>query len=153
MWCNKCVRYVIYPAQVRLSFQELSQEKERTLELLRERGPDGNKRGKDPQASIDSQYPQVQLQVNLRHIEEQMKNLLQEKEQAEERWENHFFFLTNDPFCIKPVLVKHFIRDLFSTKPFVLHTELFMCKAIVRPESWVNGVLRPQQWKCTLIPE
>ncbi|XP_057200225.1 pleckstrin homology domain-containing family D member 1 isoform X2 [Triplophysa rosa] len=64
---------------------ELSQEKERTLELLRERKQDGNKAGTDHQASLDSQHPEVQLQVKLQHIEEQMRNLLKEKEQAEER--------------------------------------------------------------------
>ncbi|XP_057200223.1 pleckstrin homology domain-containing family D member 1 isoform X1 [Triplophysa rosa] len=67
------------------SLEELSQEKERTLELLRERKQDGNKAGTDHQASLDSQHPEVQLQVKLQHIEEQMRNLLKEKEQAEER--------------------------------------------------------------------
>lgn len=71
--------------QVRLSLQELSQEKERTLELLRGKGQDGTKTGKDHQASLDSQYPDVQLQGNLRHIEGQMRNLLKEKEQADKR--------------------------------------------------------------------
>nr|XP_055027649.1 pleckstrin homology domain-containing family D member 1 isoform X1 [Misgurnus anguillicaudatus] len=67
------------------SLEELSQEKERTLELLRGRGQDGTKTGKDHQASLDSQNPEVQLQGNLRHIEEQMRNLLKEKEQANQR--------------------------------------------------------------------
>uniref|UniRef100_A0A8C1T275 Pleckstrin homology domain containing, family D (with coiled-coil domains) member 1 n=1 Tax=Cyprinus carpio TaxID=7962 RepID=A0A8C1T275_CYPCA len=68
-----------------LSLQELSQEKKRTLELLRDRGQDVAETGSDRRASLDSQNPEVQLQGNLRHIEEQMKSLLKEKEQAEER--------------------------------------------------------------------
>ncbi|XP_065144768.1 pleckstrin homology domain-containing family D member 1 [Paramisgurnus dabryanus] len=67
------------------SLEELSLEKERTLELLRGRGQDGTKTGKDHQASLDSQHPEVQLQGNLRHIEEQMRNLFKEKEQANQR--------------------------------------------------------------------
>jgi len=35
--------------------------------------------------SLDSQYPEVQLQGNLQQIEEQMNSLLKEKEQAEGR--------------------------------------------------------------------
>uniref|UniRef100_A0A672QIQ2 Pleckstrin homology and coiled-coil domain containing D1 n=1 Tax=Sinocyclocheilus grahami TaxID=75366 RepID=A0A672QIQ2_SINGR len=68
-----------------LSLQELSQEKKRTLELLRERGQDVAETESDRRASLDSQNPEVQLQGNLREIEEQMTSLLKEKEQAEER--------------------------------------------------------------------
>ncbi|XP_050988727.1 pleckstrin homology domain-containing family D member 1 isoform X1 [Labeo rohita] len=67
------------------SLEELSQEKKRTLELLRERGQDVAEAGSDRRGSLDSQKPEVQLQGNLRQIEEQMKNLLKEKEQADER--------------------------------------------------------------------
>ncbi|KTF81043.1 hypothetical protein cypCar_00043394 [Cyprinus carpio] len=67
------------------SLEELSQEKKRTLELLRERGQDVAETGSDRRASLDSQNPEVQLQGNLRQIEERMRGLLKEKEQAEER--------------------------------------------------------------------
>ncbi|XP_016376840.1 pleckstrin homology domain-containing family D member 1-like [Sinocyclocheilus rhinocerous] len=67
------------------SLEELSQEKKRTLALLRERGQDVAETGSDRLASLDSQNPEVQLQGNLREIEEQMRSLLKEKEQAEER--------------------------------------------------------------------
>ncbi|ROJ19144.1 Pleckstrin homology domain-containing family D member 1 [Anabarilius grahami] len=67
------------------SLEELSQEKKRTLEMLRERGQDVAERGSDRRASLDSHNPEVQLQGNLRQIEEQMRNLLKEKEQADDR--------------------------------------------------------------------
>lgn len=53
--------------------------------MLRERGQDVTERGSDRRASLDSHYPEVQLQGNLRQIEEQMRTLLKEKEQADER--------------------------------------------------------------------
>ncbi|CAM4643045.1 hypothetical protein PO909_012098 [Leuciscus waleckii] len=67
------------------SLEELSQEKKRTLELLRERGQDVAGTGSDRRASLDSHNPEVQLQGNLWQIEEQMSSLLKEKEQAEDR--------------------------------------------------------------------
>ncbi|XP_051502602.1 pleckstrin homology domain-containing family D member 1-like [Myxocyprinus asiaticus] len=67
------------------SLEEWSQEKQRTLELLKVRGQDATETGSDRQASLDSLDPEVQLHGNLRHIEEQMRSLLKEKEQAEER--------------------------------------------------------------------
>ncbi|XP_052001936.1 pleckstrin homology domain-containing family D member 1-like [Xyrauchen texanus] len=67
------------------SLEELTQEKQHTLELLRVKGQDATETGRERQASLDSQDPEVQLQGNLQHIEEQMRNLLREKEQAEER--------------------------------------------------------------------
>uniref|UniRef100_A0A8C1XH03 Pleckstrin homology domain containing, family D (with coiled-coil domains) member 1 n=1 Tax=Cyprinus carpio TaxID=7962 RepID=A0A8C1XH03_CYPCA len=67
------------------SLEELSQEKKRTLELLRDRGQDVAETGSDRRASLDSQNPEVQLQGNLQQIEERMRGLLKEKEQAEER--------------------------------------------------------------------
>lgn len=75
----------VHNKSLTLSLQELSQEKKRTLELLRERGQDVTETGSDRRASLDSQYPEVQLQGNLQQIEEQMNSLLKEKEQAEER--------------------------------------------------------------------
>lgn len=75
----------VHDKSLSLSLQELSQEKKRTLELLRERGQDVAEAGSDRRGSLDSQKPEVQLQGNLRQIEEQMKNLLKEKEQADER--------------------------------------------------------------------
>ncbi len=82
------VKKKVHNKSLTLSLQELSQEKKHTLELLRERGQDVTETGSDRRASLDSQYPEVQLQGNLRQIEEQMNSLLKEKEQAEERWEN-----------------------------------------------------------------
>ncbi|XP_016148091.1 pleckstrin homology domain-containing family D member 1-like [Sinocyclocheilus grahami] len=79
------VKKMIHNKSLTLSLQELSQEKKRTLELLRERGQDVAETGSDRRASLDSQNPEVQLQGNLRQIEEQMKSMLKEKEQAEER--------------------------------------------------------------------
>lgn len=76
---------IIHNKSLTLSLQELSQEKKRTLELLRERGQDVAETGSDRRASLDSQNPEVQLQGNLRQIEERMRGLLKEKEQAEER--------------------------------------------------------------------
>uniref|UniRef100_A0A8C1QRD2 Pleckstrin homology domain containing, family D (with coiled-coil domains) member 1 n=1 Tax=Cyprinus carpio TaxID=7962 RepID=A0A8C1QRD2_CYPCA len=75
----------VHSKSLTLSLQELSQEKKRTLELLRERGQDVAETGSDRRASLDSQNPEVQLQGNLRQIEERMRGLLKEKEQAEER--------------------------------------------------------------------
>uniref|UniRef100_A0A673IWI4 Pleckstrin homology domain-containing family D member 1-like n=1 Tax=Sinocyclocheilus rhinocerous TaxID=307959 RepID=A0A673IWI4_9TELE len=75
----------VHSKSLTLSLQELSQEKKRTLALLRERGQDVAETGSDRLASLDSQNPEVQLQGNLREIEEQMRSLLKEKEQAEER--------------------------------------------------------------------
>ncbi len=70
--------------------QELSQEKQRTLELL------GVKESEEAGAVEESSARRmsedgedagdVDLLQDLRHIEEQMKVLLKEKEQADERW-------------------------------------------------------------------
>ncbi|XP_035388942.1 pleckstrin homology domain-containing family D member 1 isoform X2 [Electrophorus electricus] len=79
------------------SLEELSKEKQRTLELLRERGllsmnpqtsTQASSQPSPPPSSPDSQQPgapEEQLQGNLCLIEERMRSLLQEKEQAEER--------------------------------------------------------------------
>ncbi|XP_067311076.1 pleckstrin homology domain-containing family D member 1 isoform X2 [Pseudorasbora parva] len=67
------------------SLEELSQEKKHTLELLRDRGQDVAETGSERRASLDSQNPEVQLQGNLRQIEERMRGLLKEKEQADDR--------------------------------------------------------------------
>ncbi|XP_041809983.1 pleckstrin homology domain-containing family D member 1 [Chelmon rostratus] len=63
------------------SIEELSQEKQRTLELL------GVKEGQqEEEASEDGEDPgDVDLLQDLRHIEEQMKVLLEEKEQADDK--------------------------------------------------------------------
>ncbi|KAB5562046.1 hypothetical protein PHYPO_G00013430 [Pangasianodon hypophthalmus] len=68
------------------SLEELSKEKQRTLDMLREKGMDGIDSGNQASAP-DPTYPkpQEQLQGNLRNIEEHMKCLLCEKKQAEER--------------------------------------------------------------------
>ncbi|XP_061599379.1 pleckstrin homology domain-containing family D member 1 [Cololabis saira] len=80
------------------SIEELSQEKKRRLELLGVKEEDEEdeagaaERGSDPtcRESRDRQEPgDPDLLQDLRHIEEQMKVLLKEKEQAEEKlWEN-----------------------------------------------------------------
>ncbi|XP_030643235.1 pleckstrin homology domain-containing family D member 1 [Chanos chanos] len=71
------------------SLEELSQEKKRTLDLLRERGlGEMDLEAQSQAASLDPENPdgpEGQLQGNLRHIEEQMRNLQREKEQAEDR--------------------------------------------------------------------
>ncbi|TRY57882.1 hypothetical protein DNTS_014400 [Danionella cerebrum] len=64
---------------------ELSQEKKRTIELLQERAQEVAETRNDQHGSLDPQNAEVQLQGNLRQIEEQMGSLLKEKEQAEER--------------------------------------------------------------------
>lgn len=66
-------------------FQELSQEKQRTLELL------GVKEKEEEDAEAAEESPaggdggDVDLLKDLQHIEEEMKVLLKEKEQAEEK--------------------------------------------------------------------
>ncbi|XP_049319937.1 pleckstrin homology domain-containing family D member 1 [Astyanax mexicanus] len=71
------------------SLEDLSKEKQRTLEMLRDRGLAGAEPVTPVQASsANSQRPEApeeQLQGNLRHIEEQMMSVLREKQQAEER--------------------------------------------------------------------
>lgn len=75
-------------------FQELSQEKQRTLELLGVKEQDEEEEAavaaEESSArskSEDSEDPgDVDLLQDLRHIEEQMKVLLKEKEQADEKW-------------------------------------------------------------------
>uniref|UniRef100_A0A671SCB7 Pleckstrin homology domain-containing family D member 1-like n=1 Tax=Sinocyclocheilus anshuiensis TaxID=1608454 RepID=A0A671SCB7_9TELE len=79
----------VHSKSLTLFLQELSQEKKRTLALLRERGQDVAETGSDRRASLDSQNPEVQLQGSLQEIEEQMRSLLKEKEQAEERLEEN----------------------------------------------------------------
>lgn len=72
-----------------MCLQELSQEKRRTLELLgvkeqedkdAEGAEESSAHGGDEEASED-----VDLLQDLRQIEEQMKVLLREKEQADEK--------------------------------------------------------------------
>lgn len=66
--------------------QELSKEKQHTLDMLRKKGMD--RIGAGVQASAPDPKcpkPQEQLQGNLRNIEEHMMCLLCEKKQAEER--------------------------------------------------------------------
>ncbi|XP_066498172.1 pleckstrin homology domain-containing family D member 1 isoform X2 [Hoplias malabaricus] len=71
------------------SLEELSKEKQRTLELLRERG--GGQTGAElttsasPSNSQCTETPEEQLQGNLRHIEQQMRSVLRERQHAEER--------------------------------------------------------------------
>lgn len=66
-------------------FQELSQEKQRTLELL------GVKEKEEKHTEAAEETPacenggDVDLLKELQHIEEEMKVLLKEKEQAEEK--------------------------------------------------------------------
>ncbi|KAI4883214.1 hypothetical protein NFI96_022603, partial [Prochilodus magdalenae] len=71
------------------SLEELSKEKQRTLELLRDRGLAGAELGTAVEASSPNsqcpEAPEEQLQGNLRHIEEQMRSVFREKQQAEER--------------------------------------------------------------------
>ena len=76
-------------------FQELSQEKQRTLELLGVKEQDEEveeaavaaEESSARSKSEDSEDPgDVDLLQDLRHIEEQMKVLLKEKEQADEKW-------------------------------------------------------------------
>ncbi|KAK2843690.1 hypothetical protein Q7C36_011905 [Tachysurus vachellii] len=68
------------------SLEDLSKEKQRTLDMLRKKEMD--RIGSKNQASVPEPKcpkPQEQLQGNLRHIEEHMMCLLCEKKQAEER--------------------------------------------------------------------
>ncbi|XP_068195823.1 pleckstrin homology domain-containing family D member 1 [Antennarius striatus] len=71
------------------SIEELSQEKQRTLELLGVKEQDEEEKGEPGGGSSgprSSEAPgDVDLLLDLRHIEEQMKILLKEKEQAEAR--------------------------------------------------------------------
>ncbi|KAK3538168.1 hypothetical protein QTP70_032560, partial [Hemibagrus guttatus] len=68
------------------SLEELSKEKQRTLDMLRKKGMDRIGSG-DQASALDPKFPkpQEQLQGNLRNIEEHMMCLLCEKKQAEER--------------------------------------------------------------------
>lgn len=61
--------------------QELSQEKQRTLQLLGEKEAEEESSEKSCMESEDGDLLQ-----DLHHIEEQMKILLKEKEQAEDKW-------------------------------------------------------------------
>lgn len=70
-------------------FQELSQEKQRTLELLgvteqveQEKKETANEAQAEQQEE-EEEEKEAELLQDLRHIEEQMKLLLMEKEQAE----------------------------------------------------------------------
>ena len=71
--------------------QELSQEKQRTLELLGVKEQDEEEEAAAEESSArskseDSEDPgDVDLLQDLRHIEEQMKLLQKEKEQADEK--------------------------------------------------------------------
>lgn len=76
------------------ALQELSQEKQRTLELLgvkegqqEEEAAAAAEESSARRKSEDGEDPgDVDLLQDLRHIEEQMKVLLEEKEQADDKW-------------------------------------------------------------------
>ncbi|CAN9501949.1 unnamed protein product [Ophioblennius macclurei] len=72
------------------SIEELSHEKQRTLELLgvkekEERKEEEEKEDEEDEEEQEEQLGDVDLLQDLRHIEEQMKILLGEKEQTEEK--------------------------------------------------------------------
>lgn len=95
-------------------FQELSQEKQRTLELLgvteqveQEKTVLANEVQVEQQQE-EEEEKEAELLQDLRHIEEQMKLLLTEKEQAEGKWvgekpasywENWSGGREEDPWC------------------------------------------------------
>lgn len=70
---------------VTFDLQELSQEKQRTLELLgvKEREEKGEEAMEESHVDGSEGPVDVDLLQDLRHIEEQMKVLLKEKEQAD----------------------------------------------------------------------
>ncbi|XP_028831814.1 pleckstrin homology domain-containing family D member 1 isoform X2 [Denticeps clupeoides] len=77
--------------QLQKSIEELSQKKQRTLELLRVQQEGGESAAEalvaSPQTGVNPAKPEDTglLQGNLRHIEEQMRKLQREKELAEDR--------------------------------------------------------------------
>ncbi|KAF5895645.1 pleckstrin homology domain-containing family D member 1, partial [Clarias magur] len=73
-------------ARLQRSLEELSKEKQRTLEMLKGKPLDGvDSKHQASAAASKCPKPQDQLQGNLRNIEEHMMFLLCEKKQAEER--------------------------------------------------------------------
>lgn len=66
----------------KVCFQELSQEKQRTLELL---GVKEQEENHTPARAAGGDEGDADLLKDLQHIEEEMKVLLKEKEQAEEK--------------------------------------------------------------------
>lgn len=69
-----------------MTAQELSKEKQHTLDMLRAKEMDGIDSVDQASApDLKCPKPQEQLQGNLRNIEEHMMCLLCEKKQAEER--------------------------------------------------------------------
>lgn len=67
--------------------QELSKEKQHTLDMLREEGMDGiDTKDQASAPDLKCPKPQKRLHGNLRNIEEHMMCLLCEKKQAEERY-------------------------------------------------------------------
>uniref|UniRef100_A0A8C7D6J4 Pleckstrin homology and coiled-coil domain containing D1 n=1 Tax=Oncorhynchus kisutch TaxID=8019 RepID=A0A8C7D6J4_ONCKI len=68
-----------------LVLQELSHEKQRTLELLREKELEQGAEHPEKDEEQEVQPGDTGLRSELRHIEEQMRELQREKEQAEER--------------------------------------------------------------------
>ncbi|KAM7376293.1 hypothetical protein PAMP_006036 [Pampus punctatissimus] len=69
--------------------EELSQEKQRTLELLGEKKPEEKENEATCRKSGGEELGDVDLLQDLRHIEEQMKVLLNEKEQADNKEIQH----------------------------------------------------------------
>nr|XP_046223522.1 pleckstrin homology domain-containing family D member 1-like [Oncorhynchus gorbuscha] len=67
------------------SIEELSHEKQRTLELLREKELEQGAERPEKDEEQEVQPGDMGLRSELRHIEEQMRELQREKEQAEER--------------------------------------------------------------------
>lgn len=87
-------------------FQELSQEKKRTLELL------GVKDKEEKHTEAAGETPacedggDVDLLKDLQHIEEEMKVLLKEKEQAEEKWEKLLVILHTEVMnCVLRIIM------------------------------------------------
>ncbi|XP_029981983.1 pleckstrin homology domain-containing family D member 1 isoform X2 [Sphaeramia orbicularis] len=69
------------------SIEELSQEKQRTLELLgvKEQHEEAGMRKEEPKLEEGEEHGDEELLQDLRHIEEQMKILQKEKEQADDK--------------------------------------------------------------------
>ena len=65
--------------------QELSQEKQRTLELLGAKEPEEKEEETCRKSEDGSEVGDVDLLQDLQHIEEQMKVLLKEKGQADDK--------------------------------------------------------------------
>lgn len=76
---------VAYEAQTQRLSQELSQEKQRTLELLGVKEQEENDTPARAAGGHQGDEGDADLLKDLQHIEEEMKVLLKEKEQAEEK--------------------------------------------------------------------